>query len=129
MSAHLSYEQCRALRDAGFPQGEIRASCQPSTEMYWFKNADGGTENIHWTDPEYVNFPNVACPNSDELLAWMQDRWPTAMLGVQYSHRFKRYRAHHAAPPYGKFNHGDGPTPVAALCALALQLAQQEATT
>lgn len=71
----LAYPTCKTLRDAGYPQ--------KNTVLVWVttKEPDGLEPFCEPTKFAFYNNGDprkvvAACPNSDELLAAIQERWP-----------------------------------------------------
>ena len=101
----LTLEQCQALKAAGFPQYDTDK--YPSTVL------------------RHVG--DIARPNSDELLADIQQRWP------EYDHlQFEDILSNHIVvyDPDTEGHYPDvlvakSPSLLAALCALYLKLAEQ----
>jgi hypothetical protein len=109
----LSYETCKQLAACGFPQskcGTPGVVDNPCT--YGGRNPDG-TNQYH------------ACPNSDELLAAMQARWPLTkahaacvLARIEGEWQVSWWRN-------GRYMRGTGDTPAAALAALYIKLAKE----
>lgn len=128
----LSYDQCVALRDAGYRGHEY-------DRYYWdsplgrcldtLQNARGSSTRL-------------ACPGSDTLLEWMQARWPDEFNFLQWDTESDPWswwccgrtedEEYQVFVDNGDMQYlppkcdGRGDTPVEALCNLALALAAQE---
>lgn len=66
--SELSYEMCVALKGAGFPQ--------PADDSGWWIRSDGKIDSVP------IAHDDVACPNSDDLLAALQAEWPEHAIKV-----------------------------------------------
>ncbi len=119
----LDYATCCKLRDAGFPQG--------GTTEWWGVTHEPELLYYRGSCEDEIDDPiNTAdCPNSDELLAALQARWPGLKPMVGY---FDELWPDETCGKWVASDAGNyptrGDTPAAALAALylALSLAQQE---
>lgn len=113
----LSYEQCLGLKGAGFPQDEQCDRFWVVDEPLYTKGED--TPDLHGGSQDRREWISSAeCPNSDEIIAAIQARWP---VGYFYAIRQHAARAEWSAEFRGRV--GTGPTPAEALAALWLALA------
>jgi hypothetical protein len=116
----LSYETCCKLRDAQFPQEQ--------GGFFYELNRDGTQRANKFlayfkTAPPYTN--KLRCPNSDELLAALQARWPELQVYL----RVDKVTCSATARDWGVVPHRaevpEAATPAAALAALYIELAKE----
>ena len=72
---HLSLELCQQLKAAGFPQDDSD----------YFRFADDTLMVARESGKRYPRGPHqLACPNSDELIAAIQAEWPDDLIEFGY---------------------------------------------
>lgn len=121
----LDYNTCAALKDAGYPQtGTLRRRDDWPAEI--IPGVNGGSDE------------GLACPNSDELMAAIQARWPMADSYTLCGLSFVSPTTPNADGKYPlqtqwsaswwiqdvAHHNGRGNSPAAALCALYIALAE-----
>jgi hypothetical protein len=120
MADTLSYETCCKLRDAGLEQRGSLA--------VWSESMTAPEHIARSTFAMWQGNPRptcVACPNSDDLLAALQARWPDHYVTLQAG-KFNRpcASAFHEDDPAKEIAE-EGDTPAAALAALYIELAKE----
>ena len=117
--SQFEYNTCAELKAAGYPQGE---SC-----TVWVECEDGGRCTIAGQVYDQDNGSPLellcACPNSDELIAAIQARWPKYDLSL-HDFRYPEDRQGRWGARARSALWGRGDTPAAALAALYIALAK-----
>lgn len=114
---HLTYEECVALKDAGFPQDE------ESKRRRWLP-----TGEIVYGTQHFAPTRCLGDINSDELLAAIAGRFGAAagpLHTIQLLRRDlpSRWEARWTIPSHEVYGYAE--TPVSALCALYIALAKE----
>lgn len=115
----LTFNECEQLKAAGFPQVE-------QCDRFWSGPHDDGTGVQFWREHDRIEWNSSAeSPNTDELLADIARRWPAEAVKMVAGscHVVVTLAEKSAFPPLLCVD----ATPVSAVCALYLKLAELEA--
>lgn len=134
----LSYDICRKLKETGYPQNTDRHWYAPEGKEPAFR--DVSCDRSFVTIARYFQGEArekgiagiVACPNSDEIIAAIQARWPDVDIELEYRHLRGTLCPDHlwsvwAGDGLGethRVENATGNTPADALAALYLALAE-----